>query len=210
LRFPTQLGRCHGIPLVLFDTNVLIDSDGFVKDIFGKDPRVSDNVRGVVCDFIESEMLNLKKGIRILDELKNDSEYLGFYFQTEYNSREGSAKSLEDMPTPEMKEAVLVEYDKKLNPSGMLGDSKEAKRASASKSKFVDFSILTVATISAFRRKRQSIIVSRDRWIKLSCKSLQNRFKLPLYCYDQWNFSMKEILDRVRTELKPPFDDSYL
>ena len=187
---------------MFFDTNVLIDSDAFAKEVFSKDPEVSESIRGVLCDFIEGEALNLRKGTKILNLLKNDSEYSGYYFQTDFNSREGSARSLEDMPAPEMKEAVLVEYDKKLNPSGMLGDSKEAKRASASKSRFVDFSLLTVATVSAFRRKRQSVVVSRDRWIKLSCKSLQERYKLPIYSYDQWNFSFQEILNRVPRETR--------
>jgi hypothetical protein len=186
--------------LVFFDTNVLVDSDSLVKEVFRNDPKVSKSIGGVLCDFIEGEALNLKKGIEILEELKSSSEYFGYYFQTEYNSREGSSRALEDMPTPELKEVVLVEYDRKLNPSGMLGDSKEAKRAATSKSRFVDFSILTVATVSAFRRKRLSVIVSRDRWIKLSCKSLQEQFKLPIYCYDQWNFSFQEILNRMPKE----------
>jgi hypothetical protein len=192
------LGRCRGTPLVFLDTNILIDADEFVKHLFAKSSS-SYTVFGVICDFIEGETLNLRKPAGILDGLK-DSDRFGLYFETKYNSRDGSNKSLDDMPNGEMKEAVLVEYDKKLDPSGMLGISKEAKKASSSKSKFVDFSLLTVATISAYKRKRQSVIVSRDRWIKLSCKSLQEQFKVPIYCYDQWNYSTEEILNRARLE----------
>lgn len=174
----------------------MIDAEEPVRQVFKKksDLGSADIFRGVICDFIEGEALNLKKG-SIIAELGH-ADYEGFYFETNYNSRDGSARALEDMPNEEIKKAVLVEYDKKLNPSGMLGDSKEAKSAQRSKSRFVDFSLLTVATISASRRKRQSIIVSRDRWMKLSCKSLEEKFKLPIYCYDQWNFSVEEILGR--------------
>ncbi len=183
---------------MFFDTNILVDAEDFSKQVFKKaESRTADPIRGVICDFIEGEALNLRKGLHIFDELKGPDFY-GYFFETDYNAREGSMRSLEDMPTGELKEAVLVEYDKKLDPSGMLGITKEATRASRSKSKFGDFSLLTVATISAFRRKRQSIIVSRDRWIKLSCKSLEAQFKLPIYCYDQWNFSAQEILNRVQ------------
>ena len=195
LQFPDELGRCHGIPLVFFDTNVLIDAEDLVRRVFKKKSGSAGILCGVVCDFIEGEALNLKRG-SIIAELFDDSQYHGFYFETAYNSREGSARALEDMPSSEMKEAVLVEYDRKLNPSGMLGDSKEAKNAQRSKSRFGDFSLLAVATISAFRRKRQSIVITRDRWIKLSCISLQRQFKLPIYAYDQWTFSPEEILDR--------------
>jgi hypothetical protein len=192
LRFPAELGRCHGTPLVFFDTNVLIDARDFAEQTFTKPSPIY----GVICDFIQGEILNLKKGSEIFEVLE-DPNYCGFYFETTYNSRDGSKRSLQDMPTTEMMEAVLAEYDKKLDPSGMQAVTKEAKRASVSKSKFVDFSLLTVATICAFRRKRQSIIVSRDRWIKLSCKSLETQFKLPIYCYDQWNYSTQEILSRA-------------
>jgi len=199
LHFPTELGRLHGVPLVFLDTNVLIAADEFVKRIFEKS-SASYSVFGVICDFIMGETLNLRKETRILDDLKSTA-YFGYYFGTDYNSRDGSTRSLDEMPHDEMKEAVLFEYDKKLDPSGMLGTSKDAKKASSSKSKFVDFSLLTVATISAYRRKRPAAIISRDRWIKLSCKSLRERFKIPLYCYDQWNYSRQEILDRSAKEV---------
>lgn len=173
----------------------MIDAENFAREVFKKEEsRSTDIFRGVICDFIEGEVLNLKKGSVIAELSKSD--YQGFYFETRYNSRDGSARALEDMPNREMKEAVLIEYDKKLNPSGMLGDSKEAKSAQRSKSKFGDFSLLTVATISAFRRKKQSIVVTRDRWVKLSCMSLEEKFKLPVYCYDQWNFSAGDIFGR--------------
>jgi len=189
LRFSFELGQCHGIPLVFFDTNVLIADQEFSKFVFRKGNPIS----GVICDFIESEILNLKKSSGILETLKGPN-YGGYYFETVYNSKEGSRKSLDDMPNEEMKECVLVEYDKKLDPSGMKGVTKEAKRASSSKSRFVDFSLLTVATVAVYRRKRQSIIVSRDRWIKLSCRSLEEKFRIPIYCFDQWSYSEDEIL----------------
>lgn len=179
---------------MFLDTNVLIQEQWFAKFVFRKENQIS----GVICDFIRGEILNLKKGEEILENLK-EPNYGGYYFETTYNSKEGSRKSLDDMPNEEMKECVLAEYDKKLDPSGMQGITKEAKRASSSKSKFVDFSLLTVATVAAYRRKRQSIIVSRDRWIKLSSKSLYEKFRIPIYCYDQWSYSEEEILSRVRS-----------
>lgn len=178
---------------MFIDTNVLIDPEAHADWFFTK----SDIFAPVICDFIEGEVLNLKRQ-PILDALKKDPSHQGFYFETSYNSREGSKQSLKDMPTSGMAEAVLVEYDKKLDPSGMSNDTKEAKRASLSKSKFVDFSLLTVATICAFRRKKQAVIVTRDRWIKLSCRSLEEQFRLPIYCYDQWSFSVQEIALRAR------------
>jgi hypothetical protein len=184
----------HGIPLLFFDTNVMIDADEFVKSVF-KASETPDYPRAVVCDFIEGEVQNLKKG-KLLQELKLPG-YFGYSFETSYNSKEEARHSIEDMPSSEMVEAVLVEYDRKLDPSGMQAKTKDAKRASNSKSKFVDFSLLTVATISAYRRKRQAVVISRDRWIKLSCNALHDQFKLPIYSYDQWNFSMDEVLARA-------------
>jgi hypothetical protein len=198
LQFPAEIGRCHGNPLLFFDTNVLIDADEFVKQLFIKSaPQESVPVLlPVICDFIEGELLNLKK-TGTLEDLKGFN-YDGYIFESSYNSRDGVKRALEDMPISGMKEAVLVEYDKKLDPSGMRGETKEAKRASSSKSKFVDFSLITVASICAFRRKKLSVVISRDRWIKLSCKSLEEKFKLPILCYDQWTFSIGEILDEAR------------
>jgi hypothetical protein len=201
LRFPEQLGRCRGIPLVFVDTNVLIDADGFVKTIFRKQESEIRFLSGVLCDFIEGEARNLRKGQQILEELKLP-EYLGFYFETSYNSQEGSERSLKDMPTGEMAEAVLVEYDRKLDPSGILGATDQAKSAARSKSRYGDFSLVTVAALAAFKRKKQSIIISRDRWIKLSCKSLQEKFRLPVFCYDQWNYSIDEITLRAQKEIQ--------
>ena len=181
---------------MFFDTNVLFDAEDLVKQIFRKQQPGTEIAWGVICDFIEGEARNLRKGLQLLHELKNP-EYLGYYFETGYNSREQSMHSFKDMPMGEMAEVVLVEYDKKLDPSGMHATTNNAKSAARSKSKFGDFSLLTVATIAAFRRKRQSVIVSRDRWIKLSCKALQEKFRLPLYCYDPWNFSVQEIIERA-------------
>lgn len=158
----------------------------------------TDTIRVVICDFIDGEVVNLKKGLPLLNELKNNPKYSALYFETKYNSREGALHALADMPTGEMAEAVLIEYDKKLDPTGMEGKTKDAKSAARSKSKFGDFSLLTVATISAFKRKKQAVVVSRDRWIKLSCKSLQMQFKLPIYCYDQWTFSLQEIISKAQ------------
>jgi hypothetical protein len=155
----------------------------------------------VLLDFIEGEFLNLKTEKAILEALKGP-DYRGYYFQTTYNSRDGSRHALEDMPYAEMKEAVLGEYDRKLDPSGMRGDSKEAKRATWSKSRFVDHSLLAVATIAAYRRKKVSVILSRDRWIKLSCQALKEKFKMPIYCYDQYTFSIEEILTAVSLSKK--------
>jgi hypothetical protein len=197
LRFPEQLGRCRGVPLVFIDTNILIDAYDFAETLFRKQETGTGVLRGVLCDFIEGEARNLRKGQRILGELKLPA-YLGFYFETTYNSQEGSGRALRDMPTGEMAEAVLMEYDRKLDPSGMLSATDQAKSAARSKSRYGDFSLVTVATLAAFKRKKQSIIVSRDRWIKLSCKSLQEKFRLPVFCYDQWNFSIDEILVRAR------------
>ncbi len=106
------------------------------------------------------------------------------------------------MPNDEMAEAVLVEYDRKLDPSGMFSVTDQAKSAARSKSKYGDFSLVTVATLAAFKRKKQSIIISRDRWIKLSCKALQEKFRLPIFCYDQWNFSVEEIMLRAQKEIQ--------
>jgi hypothetical protein len=198
LGFPKELGRCHGIPLIFLDTNVLIDAEDFVEGLFQKQGVWI--LKGVLCDFIEGEARNLRKGREILEKLKLP-EFSGYYFETSYNSKEGSGKALEDLPTGEMKEAVLVEYDRKLDPTGMHATSKDAKNAARSKSRFTDFSLMTVAALAAYRRKRQSVIVSRDRWIKLSCKALEEKFQLSLYCYDQWNFSVEEILARSRNEL---------
>jgi hypothetical protein len=194
LIFPKELGHVRGTPLVFFDTNVILDAEPYVNEVFGFDAGM---VRGVICDFIEGELVNLKKETTSMERLKKLPNSNGLYFETKYNSREGASKALADMPTGEMAEAVLIEYDKKLNPSGMLGNSKEAKSAARSKSKFVDFALLTVATVSALKRKKQSIVVSRDRWIKLSCKALEKQFKLPIYCYDQFSFSLQEIIDRT-------------
>jgi len=183
---------------VFLDTNVLIDAEDFVEGLFRKQDFL--NFQGVLCDFIEGEARNLHKGQEILEKLKL-REFSGYFFATPYNSKEGSGKSLEDLPSEEMKEAVLVEYDRKLDPSGMHATSKDAKNAARSKSRFTDFSLMTVATLAAYKRKKQSVIISRDRWIKLSCKALEEKFQLPLYCYDQWNFSVEEILARSRKEL---------
>lgn len=199
LEFPAQLGRCHSNPLLFFDTNILVDDEDFVRKLF-KNPSIPDSELSmlcVICDFVQGELLNLKKRAGILDDLRAPV-YSGYQFVTAYNSRDGSERALEDMPNPEMKEVVLVEYDRKLDPSGVKSETKEAKRASASKSRFVDFSLITVATVSAHRRKRLSLVLSRDRWVKLSCKALEERFHLPIYCYDQWTFSIEEILRRTR------------
>jgi len=207
LRFPAELGRCHGNPLLFFDTNVIVDADEFVKVLFKKrETKESDPILlPVICDFIEGELLNLKK-VGTLEDLKG-SGYYGYIFESAYNSRVGAKRALDDMPSPEIKEAVLVEYDKKLDPSGMRGDTKEAKRASSSKSKFVDFSLMTVASVCAFRRKKLSVVISRDRWIKLSCKSLQAKFKQPVYCYDQRDFSSAEIV--LRSQRKNTLGQSF-
>ena len=119
-------------------------------------------ILGVLCDFIEGEARNLKEGLAIIEEIKdpNSLDYGGIYFTTGYDSYDGFRRSLKDMPTPEMAEAVRVEYDKKLDSPSPKGGKKRGD------SKFGDFSLVTVAVISAHRRKRQSIIVSRDRWIK--------------------------------------------
>jgi len=97
-----------------------------------------------------------------LEEIKNpDSrEFAGIYFKTRYNIYEESNRSLDDMPSPEMAEAVRVEYDKTQGPASSP-DAKETTRNS--KSNLGDYSLLTVAVNSAYRRKRQSIIVTRDR-----------------------------------------------
>ena len=206
LVFPDELGRCHGSPLIFFDTNALIDAKELVNSVFFPSPSSEGEeelrVLGVICDFIEGEAKNLNKGLDTLEELNKKSPHpSGFYFETKYNSFEGARRALADMPTGEMAEAVLIEYDKKLDPSGMAAVTKQARRAADSKSKFGDFSLLTVATICASRRKKQSIIVSRDRWIKLSCKSLHKQFKLPIHCEDQWSFSLQEIMIRAKRTL---------
>jgi hypothetical protein len=147
----------------------------------------------VLCDIVEGEARNLKEGLAIIQEIKDPKalEYSGIYFTTGYDSYDGARRSLKDMPSPEMAEAVRVEYDKKLE----TPKPKDGKKRGDSK--FGDFSLITVAAISAFRRKRQSVIVSRDRWIKLACESLHDKFQLQLYCQDQRHFSLKEIIDRV-------------
>jgi hypothetical protein len=151
---------------------------------------------GVLCDFIEGEARNLGEGLEILKEIKNPEalQYNGIYFTTGYDSYEGARRSLKDMPTREMAEAVRLEYDKKLDSA----KPKEVKKRGDSR--FGDFSLITVAAISSFRRKRQSIIVSRDRWIKLACESLYEKFQLQVYCQDQRHFSIQEIVGRVTTK----------
>jgi hypothetical protein len=145
---------------VFFDTNVILDSDGLLRYAFRAAGNLEATFLGVICDFIEGEVRNLRQGLEILEEIKNPAslQYNGFYFKTTCDSYAGARRSLEDMPTPEMAEAVRVEYDKKLD----TPPPKEVKKKRGD-SKFGDFSLLTVATISAFRRKRQSIVVSRDR-----------------------------------------------
>jgi len=140
----------------------LIEADDFVKNIFQKRKPGSEVLWAVLCDFIEGEARNLRKGQQILEELNLPSSF-GFYFETSYNSQEGSKRALDDLPSFEIAEAVLAEYDKKLDPSGMLDVSDLAKSAAHSKSRSVDFSLVTVATLAAFKRKKQSVIVSRDR-----------------------------------------------
>ena len=148
---------------------------------------------GVLCDIVEGEARNLKEGLAIIQEIKDPKalEYEGIYFTTGYDSYDGARRSLKDMPSPDMAEAVRIEYDKKLETPKPKNDKKRGD------SKFGDFSLLTVAAICAFRRKRQSIIVSRDRWIKLACESLRKKFQLQLYCQDQRHFSSQEITDRT-------------
>ncbi len=182
--------------MVFLDTNVLIDADNFVRSVFRKEKLGEEIFWGVLCDFVEGEARNLRRGQDILEELKSQ-DYSGFYFETSYNEKEGSKRALEDMPNSEMAEAILTEYDKKLDQSGLLGITSKAKSATWSKSRYGDFSLLTVASLAAFRRKKQSVIVSRDRWIKLSCKTLEEKFRLPLYCYDQWDFSAEKIAVRA-------------
>jgi hypothetical protein len=197
LRFPDELGQCHGTPLVFFDTNVILDSDGLLRYAFRAAGDFEATFLGVICDFIEGEVRNLRQGLEILEEIKNPAsiQYSGFYFKTTYDSYAGARRSLEDMPTPEMAEAVRVEYDKKLDSP----PPKELKKKRGD-SKFGDFSLLTVATISAFRRKRQSVVVSRDRWVKLACDSLAVTFQLQIHCQDPRHFSAQEILDRSFTK----------
>ena len=196
LRFPEEVGKCHGTPLIFFDTNAIIDNEGLVRYVF--DARISarSDILGVICDFIEGEARNLNKGIDILEEIKNPTatEFAGIYFKTKYNTYEESRRSLEDMPTPEIAEAVRVEYDKVLGPASSPNAKETTKHA---RSNFGDYSLLTVAAISAYRRKRKSIIVTRDRWIKSACSSLQSQFHLTISSQDQFDFSMKSITDRV-------------
>ena len=192
LRFPEELGQCHGIPLVFFDTNAILDADVLIRYVFKSRVETESEILGVICDFIEGEAKNLRQGLGIIEEIRNPNshEYDGIYFKTQYDSYDGARRSLQDTPTPEMAEAVRVEYDRKLDSSKSVRSKETKKRGD---SKFGDFSLLTVATIAASRRKRQSIIVSRDRWIKLACKALHEKFHLRLYCQDQWSFSLQEI-----------------
>ena len=196
LRFPDELGRCHGTPLVFFDTNVILDSEGLLRYAFKATGQIEAPFLGVICDFIEGEVRNLHQGLKILEEIKNPTSehYAGFYFQTTYDSYAGARRALEDMPSPEMAEAVRVEYDKKLDPP----PPKDLKKRGDSK--FGDFSLLTVATVCAFRRKRQSIVVSHDRWIKLACESLYKTFQLQIHCQDPRFFSVQQIMDRSFTK----------
>jgi hypothetical protein len=154
------------------------------------------DILGAICDFIEGEARNLNRGLVVLEEIKNpnSAEFEGIYFTTKYNTYEESRRSLEDMPTLEIAEAIRVEYDKTLGPASSPA-AKETTRYA--KSNYVDYSLLTVAAISAYRRKRQSIIVTRDRWIKSACNSLQSRFGLMISCQDQFDFAMRSITDRV-------------
>jgi hypothetical protein len=154
------------------------------------------SILGAICDFIEGEARNLNQGVSILEEIKNpdSKEYAGIYFTTRYDTYEESRRPLEDMPSPEMAEAVRVEYDKTLGPASSP-DAKETTRNS--KSNLGDYSLLAVAVISAYRRKRESIIVTRDRWIKSACNSLQSKFGLMISIQDQFDFSMKSITDRI-------------
>jgi hypothetical protein len=164
-----------------------------VRYVFKARPESEAVILGVLCDLIEGEARNLGEGLEIIKEIKNPEalQYDGIFFITGYDSYDGARRSLKDMPSPEMAEAVRAEYDKKLDSS----KPKEGKKRGDSK--FGDFSLITVAAISAFRRKRQSIIVSRDRWIRLACEALHDQFKLQLYCQDQHNFSVQEITDRI-------------
>jgi len=151
---------------------------------------------GAICDFIEGEARNLNQGVSILEEIKNpdSAEFYGIYFKTRYNTYEESRRSLEDMPSAEMAEAVRVEYDKNLGPASSP-DAKGTTRNS--RSNLGDYSLLTVAVNSAYRRKRQSIIVTRDRWIKSACSSLQSKFGLMISSQDQFDFSMESTNERV-------------
>ncbi len=83
------------------------------------DARNTNDVLGVICDFIEGEARNLKQGVGIIEEIKNPSSagFDGVFFKTRYDSRDGSRVSLEDMPTKEMAEAVRVEYQQDLKDS---------------------------------------------------------------------------------------------
>ena len=178
---------------------MLIDAKDLVEEVFLSASSADDEppVFGVICDFIEGEVRNLKKGLDTLEKLQTSASSRGFYFRTKYNSYEGAKRALDDFPNPEMAESVLDEYDKKLELSETGSRTTALRKGSDSKSKFGDFSLLTVAAICAARRKRQSIVVSRDRWIKLSCQTLRERFKLLLYCEDQWSFSIPDIVTRA-------------
>jgi hypothetical protein len=196
LSFPEELGQCRGTPLIFFDTNAIIDNEGLVRYVFGARIRDRSDILGVICDFIEGEARNLKQGVDTLNEIKDPGtvEFDGIFFKTKYNSYEESKRSLEDMPSAEMAEAVRVEYDKVPElafPANLKPPARNPK------SNFGDFSLLTVAAVSAFRRKRQSIIVTRDRMLRSACESLRSTFGLMIFCQDQFGFSMKSINDRV-------------
>ncbi len=196
LLFPEDLGHCHGTPLVFFDTNAIIDNEGLVRYVFNARISTRSDILGVICDFIEGEARNLNRSLAVLEEIKNphSAEFDGIYFKTKYNTYGESRHSLEDMPTPEMAEAVRVEYDRILGPASSPAAKETTRNA---RSNLGDYSLLTVAAISSYRRKRQSIIVTRDRWIKSACNSLQLRFRLMISSQDQFDFSMKSITDRV-------------
>ena len=59
----------------------------------------------------------------MLEEIKNPNsiEFDGIYFTTKYNTFEETRRSLEEMPTPEMAEAVRVEY--RQNPGASIFSS---------------------------------------------------------------------------------------
>jgi hypothetical protein len=194
LRFPEEIGQCHGTPLIFFDTNAIIDSPELVRYIFNARGEADNGILGVICDFIEGEARNLKQGVEILDELKNpnSAELSGIFFKSHYNARDESKRSLEDMPTPEMKEAVLDEFDKVFPKASSPKAKTTTKKAG---SNYVDFALLTVATISSYKRKKQSIVVTRDRWVKSACESLRSKFSLPISSQDQFNFSMEPIVN---------------
>ncbi len=179
---------------MFFDTNVILDSEGLLRYAFRTSRDLETTFLGVICDFIEGEVRNLRKGLEILQAIRTPTSelYAGFYFKTTYDSYAGARRALEDMPTPQMAEAVRVEYDKKLDPSPL----KAVENRKRGDSKFGDFSLLTVATVCAFRRKRLSVVVSRDRWIKLACESLNKTFKIQIHHQDPRHFSVQDIVNR--------------